>query len=96
LDDIDIIIKSIEGALEKLAAGGMTPPFVFVAASRHGDLFAVRCRQGEDGRLSYEPLAVRSETPGSCLPVTCMVIDRAGRAARLVIRAGGAGEATFH
>jgi len=93
MDGTNTLIGSIEKALAELVGSGMVPPLVFAAVSQDGDFLVIRCQEGADGNLRYQPIAMRSEAPGACIPINGMVVDQSGRAAHLVI---GSDATTVH
>ncbi len=69
---------------------GMVLPFILIGASPNGSVLALRViGDGSDG----EVLAEHYEDEGFRVPVTCVVIDQTGEAARATIRAE---KVTYH
>jgi hypothetical protein len=84
-DEMDLknyLSDAFDACLER----GMQLPFIVCAASPNGSVLCMRVNgNGIDGYI----LAQHFEPPGFRIPITCMVLDQSGEAARLNITKHG-------
>ncbi len=87
---MDGLTAAIGEFLQVCEKRGMVPPFILMGASPNGSVLALRViGDGSDS----EVLAEHYEDEGFRVPITCVVIDQTGEAARATIRAE---KVTYH
>ena len=84
------MIAALDEILQECEHSGMVLPFVMVAASRNGSVFAIRI---PGGGCEVETLAEHFEDGVFLAPVNCMVLDQTNEAVRITIGEGGI---TYH
>lgn len=78
------ITDAMREALETCVERGMKLPFILCSASPNGSIICMRFRSGG---IEPEALCEHFEPEGFRMPVTLMVLDQNGEAARVTITA---------
>ncbi len=87
---LDALTEVLGVFLQECEQRGMVMPFILMSASPNGSVLVLRVvGDGSDG----EVLAEHYEDEGFRTPITCMVLDQTGEAARATIRGS---EVTYH
>ena len=83
-------VVQLRAVLDECLTRGMVLPFVMVAASRNGSLYAQRVLGGD---RAPEVLAKHIEDEGYRMPLTCMVLDQNDQVCHVSIESG---KVTYH